>query len=314
MAEDKKTDKKQEKKEVENLKKTAEAKGTVSEEVEGNETEKMIQEQEEKEKQEEEQKTQEEIKKMEEEERKQKEDKEKGEFEKKSEEKSKESEKKESKQKTEGQKEIDETWEPITKLGREVKEGKVRNIDEILNRDRKILEPEIVDYLMNVKSELISIGQSKGKFGGGKRRAWKQTQKKTEEGSIMTFSSMAIVGDEDGHIGLGVGRASETLPARDKALRKAKLNIIKIRRDCSSFDCSCSELHSIPFKVEGKSGGSKVVLMPAPLGTGLAVADELKKVLELVGIKDVYSKTFGSTRTTFNLVKACIEALKKTNR
>jgi len=314
MAEENKKQTSEEKKEMENLKKTAEAKGTVSEEVEGNETEKMIQQQEQKEKEEEEQKEQQEIKKMEEEERKEKEDKEKSEFEKEPKESEKEKTEEKKEQKTEGQKEIDETWEPITKLGQEVKEGKVRNIDEILDKERKILEPEIVDYLVNVKSELIAIGQSKGKFGGGKRRAWKQTQKKTREGSVMTFSSMAIIGDEDGHIGLGVGRATETLPARDKALRKAKLNIMKIKRDCSSFDCSCSELHSIPFQVTGKSGGSKVVLMPAPLGTGLAVADELKKILELAGIKDVYSKTFGSTRTTFNLVKACIEALKKTNR
>jgi len=325
MAEEKQTEKKQEKKEIENLKKTAEAKGTVSEEVDGNATEKMIKEQEEKEKQEEEQKTAEEIKKMEEEERKEKEDKEKSEIEKESSESSKHSElgeeKKEQNKKSDKtskkgdrSKEVDETWEPITKLGREVKEGKVKSIDEILDKERKILEPEIVDYLMNAKSELIAIGQSKGKFGGGKRRAWKQTQKTTREGNVMTFSGMAVIGDEDGHIGMGVGRATETLPARDKALRKAKLNVLKIKRDCSSFDCLCSELHSVPFKVTGKSGGVKVELMPAPLGTGLAVADELKKVLELAGIKDVYSQTFGSTRTTFNLVKACIEALKKTNK
>ncbi len=204
-------------------------------------------------------------------------------------------------------------WIPKTKLGKEVKEGKIKNIDEVLNNKRKILEEEIVDSLINVKSDLISIGQSKGKFGGGKRRAWRQTQRKTKEGNVATFSAMAIVGDEKEHIGIGFGEAKETLPARDKAVRKAKLNIFKIKRTCAAFDCACAEPHTIPFKTIGKMGSVQVILIPAPQGTGLVVADQLKKILKLAGIKDVYSKTFGKQRTTINLVKACIEALKKTN-
>jgi small subunit ribosomal protein S5 len=205
------------------------------------------------------------------------------------------------------------SWIPKTKLGKEVKEGKIKNIDEILNNKKKILEEQIVDKLLNIKTDLISIGQSKGKFGGGKRRAWRQTQRKTKEGNIPTFSTMAVVGNGNGYVGIGMGEAKETLPARDKAIRKAKLNIIKIVRGCSSFDCACSELHTIPFKVEGKSGSVRVILIPAPQGTGLVVGNELKKVLKLAGIKDVYSKTFGNIRTTFNLVQACMDALKKTN-
>jgi len=205
------------------------------------------------------------------------------------------------------------SWSPKTKLGKEVKEGKIKNIDEIIDSGRKILEDKIVDSLINVKTDLSSVGQSKGKFGGGKRRAWRQTQKKTKEGNIPNFSAFAIVGDENGHIGIGAGKAKETLPARDKAIRKAKLNIMKVNRACGSFDCSCSEPHSIPFKVTGKAGSVEVVLVPAPQGTGLVAASELKKVLQLVGIKDIYTKTFGKKRTTFNLVKACIDALKKTN-
>jgi len=210
--------------------------------------------------------------------------------------------------------EIVEAWDPKTKLGIDVKNGKIKNIDEILDNNKKILEGEIVDSLLNLKSDLISIGQSKGKFGGGKRRAWRQTQRKTKEGNVPTFSTMAVIGDENGHVGIGSGRAKETLPARDKAIRKAKLNIMKIIRTCSSFDCSCSELHTVPFKVTGKAGSVKVTLIPAPQGTGLVVANELKKVLKLAGIKDVYSRTSGRQRTTFNFVKACINALEKTNK
>ncbi len=205
-------------------------------------------------------------------------------------------------------------WEPKTELGREVKDRKIKDIDVILDNNRKILEEQIVDTLLNIKSDLISIGQAKGKFGGGKRRAWRQTQKKTMEGNVPTFSTMAVVGDENGHVGIGMGKATETLPARDKALRKAKLNIIKIKRSCSSFDCQCSELHTVPFKVEGKSGSVRVILIPAPQGTGIVAAKELRKILGLAGIKDVYTKTFGKQRTTFNLVRACFDALKKTTR
>lgn len=208
--------------------------------------------------------------------------------------------------------EIVEAWNPKTKLGEEVKSGKIKNIDEILATGKKILEGEIIDSLMDVKSDLVSIGQSKGKFGGGKRRAWRQTQRKTNEGNVPTFSAMAVVGDEKGHIGIGTGKAKETLPARDKAIRKAKLNVFRIGRGCAGFDCACSELHTIPHKIEGKAGSVRVILIPAPQGTGLVVANELKKILKLAGIKDVYSQTFGRKRTTFNLIKACIDALKKT--
>lgn len=205
------------------------------------------------------------------------------------------------------------SWEPKTKLGREVKDGKIKSIDEVLDNNRKILEEQIVDSLLEVKTDLILIGQAKGKFGGGKRRAWRQTQKKTKEGNIPVFSTMAVIGDENGHVGIALGKAKETLPARDKAIRKAKLSIIKVKRACSSFDCACSELHTVPLKVSGKAGSCKVVLIPAPQGTGLVVGGELKKILKFAGIKDVYSKTFGKKRTTFNLIKACFDALKKTN-
>ena len=202
-------------------------------------------------------------------------------------------------------------WEPKTKLGQEVKSGKIKNIDEILDSGRKILESEIVDKLLNLQSDLISVGQSKGKFGGGKRRAWRQTQRKTMQRNVPTFSTFAVVGDENGHIGVGMGRAAETLPAREKSIRKAKLNIMKIRRTCGAFDCSCSEPHTIPFEVRGKAGSVRVILTPAPQGTGLVVGNELKKVLKLAGIKDIWMKTYGSTPTRMNLIAAIYGALKK---
>jgi len=203
------------------------------------------------------------------------------------------------------------SWTPKTKLGEMVKSGKIKNINEIIDKKMKILEPEIVDSLLKVETNLLFVGQSKGKFGGGKRRAWRQTQRKTEEGNVITFSTLAVIGDKNGHVGIGVGRAKETLPSREKALRKAKINIIRIKRGSGSFEGSSHEPHSIPFKVDGKCGSSRIILMPAPQGTGLVIGKEGKKILELAGIKDIYSKSFGQTRTTLNYAKAIIAALEK---
>jgi len=209
----------------------------------------------------------------------------------------------------EAQEKLD-AWVPKTQLGKEVRSGKIKNIDEIFERCEKIMEPQIVDLLIpGLKTDTLFIGQSKGKFGGGKRRAFRQTQKATQEGNVLTFGVMAVVGDSNGHIGIGYGRASETLPAKEKAIRKAKLNLVKIKRGCGSYDCSCDEEHSVPLTVSGKCSSVSVKLMPAPQGTGLVVGDEMKKILRLVGVKDVYSKCSGKVKTTFNMAKACMKAL-----
>lgn len=207
-----------------------------------------------------------------------------------------------------------QAWSPKTEIGKNVKNGKIKNIDEILLSGKKILEPEIVDSLITLEKDLLLVGQSKGKFGGGKRRAWRQTQKKTMEGNVLTFSSMAVVGDKNGHVGVGLGKSKETLPSREKAIRLAKLNVIKVHRGCGHFDCSCSEPHSIPFVVEGKCGSVVIRLIPAPQGTGLVVSDECKKILRLAGIKDVYSYAKGQGRTTINAANACLDALKRTEK
>jgi len=206
-------------------------------------------------------------------------------------------------------------WVPKTKLGKEVKAGKSKDIDEILAHGKKILEPEIVESLLSIESDLILIGQAKGKFGGGKRRAWRQTQKKTQEGNVLSFSAMAVAGDKNSHVGVGFGKARETLPAREKAVRDAKLNVIKVRLGFESPESEPdgAKPHTIPFKVEGKCGSVRITLMPAPRGTGLVAGDECKKILKLAGIKDVYTKTKGKTKTTFNLARACIDALGKTS-
>ncbi len=203
-----------------------------------------------------------------------------------------------------------EAWKPKTELGKKVKSGEIKSMEEVTELGNKILEPEIVDsLLLNLESEFINIGQSKGKFGGGKRSIWRQTQKKTKEGNKPKFSTMIVVGNRDGYVGLGRGKAKETMPAREKALRQAKLNIIKIIRGCGSWE-GLPAPNSIPFAVWGKCGSVRIKLMPAPNGIGLCIENECKKMLALAGIKDVYSKTFGQTKVKINLLQACFNALK----
>jgi small subunit ribosomal protein S5 len=205
-----------------------------------------------------------------------------------------------------------EGWNPKTEIGKKVKSGEITNIDEIIDNGFKILEPEIVEILLpDLKTELLLIGQSKGKFGGGQRRVFRQTQKKTSEGNKPQFAAFAVVGDENGHVGIGYGKSRETVPAREKAMRNAKLNIIKIRRGCGSWQCSCGEPHTIPFTVESKCGSSIMKIMPAPKGKGLCIEKECQKILNLAGISDVWSKTKGQTKVKTNLIIACFDALNK---
>lgn len=207
-----------------------------------------------------------------------------------------------------------DAWQPKTELGRKVKSGEITDIDEILSSGETILEDQIVDVLLpGFDNELLMIGQSKGKFGGGARRIFKQTQKKTPEGNKPSFSCFAVVGNYNGYVGVGFGKSKDTVPAREKALRKAKLNLFKIRRGAGSWEDATSIPHSIPFKVEGKCGSVKVVLMPAPLGKGLIIENECSKILKLAGVKNVYSKTFGKTTSKQNVIKACLIALHKLN-
>lgn len=206
-----------------------------------------------------------------------------------------------------------DTWSPRTNLGKLVKTEKITDISEIFNSGVKILEPEIVDFLVpNLESDFINIGQRKGKFGGGARAIFRTTQKKTKDGNRPVFTVMAVVGNKDGYVGIGLGRAKETVPARDKAVRNAKLNLIRVARGNGSWESETTDSNSIPFEIKGKSGSVSVRFIPAPPGTGLVIENEIKKIFTLAGIKDVWSKATGQTRQKINLVNATMQALVRT--
>jgi small subunit ribosomal protein S5 len=127
-----------------------------------------------------------------------------------------------------------------------------------------------------------------------------------------------VVGDENGFIGMGKGKAKEVGPAIRKAIVNAKRKMIevkegcgRVKEGCGSWECSCGTMHSVPFKVTGKSGSVRVTLMPAPKGLGIVASDVIKKILRIAGLKDVWVSTSGNTRTKVNTANATFDALKQ---
>ncbi|RLJ04816.1 MAG: 30S ribosomal protein S5 [Candidatus Aenigmatarchaeota archaeon] len=206
-------------------------------------------------------------------------------------------------------------WVPKTELGKQVMNGKIKSIDEIFKQGIKIKEPEIVDKLLpNLETEIILIGGSPGKGGGIKRTPTKKTARMHKSGRRFNVSAVVVVGNKDGYVGIGKGEAAEHRRAIEKATLKAKLNIIPVKRGCGSWECNCGENHSIPFRVEGRQGSVRAVLIPAPKGIGLCIPDEAKKILRLAGIRDIWSKSFGNTHARINFSFAIFNALKNLNK
>ena len=193
-----------------------------------------------------------------------------------------------------------EAWQPRTALGKKVKDGTIQSYDEVLALNAKVLEQEIVDVLIPELQEMtVEI---------------RKTTKVTRSGRNFRFRVGVIVGDGNGLVGVGNAKDRERFPAMKKALKNAKLNLIKVRKGCGSWECVCGLGHSVPFTVEGKAASVKVKLIPAPKGTGLVVGDAIKPVMKFVGITDVWSSTQGNTGTRLNFVKAAIKALSQTSK
>lgn len=191
-------------------------------------------------------------------------------------------------------------WVPKTELGRMVKAGKITSIDEIFEKGYRIMEPEIVDSLIKLEEETVEIAK---------------TTRVVLSGRKFSYRAAVIVGNKDGYIGIGTAKDVDRFPAVGKATRDAKLNLKKIYRGSGSWEEQATEdKHSIPFKVVGQCGSVRVTLMPAPKGTGLAVGKNIRSVLVLAGVKNVWGKAKGRSSIRLNFVRAALDALEETSR
>ena len=191
-----------------------------------------------------------------------------------------------------------EDWEPKTKLGKLVKEGRIISIYEIFQYGYVIKEPEIVKFLVpDLEYEVIEI---------------RLVQKQTDSGERSKFRAAVVVGNRAGLVGVGIDKDRQVPQAIQKALNKALLNIAPVKRGCGSWECGCGASHSIATASEGKWGSVKVFLKPAPRGLGIVAGDTAKKVIQLAGIQDVWAIAFGETRTPLSFAMATYDALRNT--
>lgn len=128
--------------------------------------------------------------------------------------------------------------------------------------------------------------------------AVQRVTKVTKGGRTFTFSAIVVVGNEKGVVGYGLGKAKEVTDAITKGIDDAKKNLVKVAVNKGT----------VPHEVNGKFGGSRVLLKPASHGTGVIAGGAMRAVLESVGVTDVLAKSKGSSNP-HNVVKATMDAL-----
>ena len=193
---------------------------------------------------------------------------------------------------------VEPEWIPKTILGKKVASGEITEMNEIYKKGFRIQEAGIIKKLLpDLKTEVIDVGL---------------IQKMTPNGQSTRFKALVAAGNENGWLGIGLGKSKQMRIAIEKANNAAYLNVSPVKLGCGSWECRCDQKHSVPYKVKGKGGSVTIELIPGPRGLGLVAGGKIRNLLRLAGIKDAWTSTYGSTATMNSTSKALLECLRQT--
>ncbi|MEK8048546.1 30S ribosomal protein S5 [Ideonella margarita] len=144
--------------------------------------------------------------------------------------------------------------------------------------------------------------QAEGNDDGLKEKmiAVNRVTKVVKGGRTLSFAALTVVGDGDGRVGMGKGKAKEVPVSVQKAMESARRNMIKVNLRNGT----------IHHQVIGEHGAARVLMMPAPAGTGIIAGGPMRAVLEVLGVTDIVAKSHG-TSNAYNMVRATLDALKR---
>jgi small subunit ribosomal protein S5 len=171
-------------------------------------------------------------------------------------------------------------------------------MEEIYEKGLRIQEAGIIKKLLpDLKTEVIDVGL---------------IQKMTPNGQSTRFKALVAAGNQNGWLGIGLGKSKQMRIAIEKANNAAFLNVSPIKLGCGSWECRCDQKHSVPFTVKGKGGSVTIEILPGPRGLGLVAGGKIRNLLKLAGVKDAWTHTNGSTATMNSTSKALLECLRQT--
>ena len=183
-------------------------------------------------------------------------------------------------------------------MGKKVASAEITTMEDIYEKGYRIQEAGFVKKLLpDLKTQVIDVGL---------------IQKMTPNGQSTRFKALVAAGNENGWLGIGLGKYKQMRIAIEKANNAAYLNVSPVKLGCGSWECRCDQKHSVPFKVKGRGGSVTIEILPAPRGLGLVAGGKIKNLLKMAGIKYAWTTAKGSTSTMNSTSKAVLQCLRYT--